>query len=807
MSPDPHPGSIRDSAKSQNPTRRGSQEIGGINPTSGETVAGTDREILSVNVGTSYDLRAKGSPSGGRGVERSEVSTDFPDRRLSSMNEFRRLGVVTWAFLTLSASTGAAEPTRTTANVPVEIAFTSVRDRPDPFNDIHLDAVFRSPSGKTFRVPTFWAGGRVWKVRYASGEVGEHRFRTEGNDVADTGLQGIEGRVEVGSYGGANPLFQHGPIKVAADKRHMEHADGTPFFWLGDTWWMGLCHRLHFPDEFATLAADRKAKGFNVVQIVAGLYPDMPPFDPRGANEAGFPWEPKYARIRPQYFDAVDLRLRYLVEQGITPCVVGMWGYFMPEMGVDKSNQHWRYLIARYGSWPVVWCVAGEANLPYYQAKGFPFDDREQVHKWTEVLRYVRATDPFRRPTTIHPTAIRLYTARNATDDAALLDFDLLQTPHGQREAAAITLQAARESYAARPRMPVIDGEASYERLSDSLPTEWTRAMFWICMAEGAAGHTYGANGIWQCNRKGQPHGNSPSGGNYGVISWDDAMNLPGSGQLGAGKTFLTKFAWTRFEPHPEWVTWDAPASAQPPELGRWIWFPEGDASKDAPVEARFFRRAFSIPEGKGIVRARLRLAADDKFTAWVNGKEAGTGGAWNDPSVIDVTASLHAGQNLIAIRAENAKAPVKLNPAGLIAGLEVELQDGSIIRIGTDATWSASKVETPGWREVGPVVGVWPKALDMGPIGMNPWGTPQPRAAFPPLAFGSPDGPRLFYLLDPKPIIVRGLAPGKTYHATLFDPVKGEEESIGDLKADASGTINRQAPSHGHDWVFSLTP
>ena len=135
---------------------------------------------------------------------------------------------------------------------------------------------------------------------------------------------------------------------------------------------MGLCHRLHWPDEVKTLAADRKAKGFNVIQIVAGLYPDMHPFDPRGANEAGFPWEKEYARIRPEYFDAADQRLQYLVDEGFTPCIVGAWGYFMPWMGVEKAKQHWRYLIARYGALPVVWCAAGEANLPWYLAKPFP---------------------------------------------------------------------------------------------------------------------------------------------------------------------------------------------------------------------------------------------------------------------------------------------------------------------------------------------------------------------------------------------------------------------------------------------------
>ena len=57
-----------------------------------------------------------------------------------------------------------------------------------------------------------------------------------------------------------------------------------------------------------------EAKGFNVIQIVAGPVSGHAPFDPRGANEAGFPWETNYTRIRPNYFNAADERLRYLVD-------------------------------------------------------------------------------------------------------------------------------------------------------------------------------------------------------------------------------------------------------------------------------------------------------------------------------------------------------------------------------------------------------------------------------------------------------------------------------------------------------------
>ncbi len=451
------------------------------------------------------------------------------------------------------------------ANLPVEISFTAERSYGDPFRDVSLAVVFTQPDASALRVPAFWAGGNKWKARYASPQIGLHRWKSECSPAGDAGLDGVSGSIEISPYKGDNPLFSHGPIRIAADERHFEYADRTPFFWLGDTWWMGLSKRLHWPDEFKQLAADRRQRGFNVVQIVAGLYPDMPPFDPRGANEAGFPWEKDFARIRPEYFDAADQRLRHLVDQGITPCIVGAWGYFMPLMGVEKMKSHWRYLIARYGAWPVVWCAAGEANLPYYLAKGFPYDDREQVHGWTEVLRSIRATDPCRRPLTIHPTAINRYTSRHATDDERLLDFDMLQTPHGQAEAAPVAVRAMRESYAAKPTMPVIDGEASYEMLNDNLPTAWTRAMFWLCLTNGAAGHTYGANGIWQVNRRGDPHGASPHGGNYGKIAWDEAMRLPGSEQVALGKKFFESLPWTTLAPIDGAAAWlDEPANAPP---------------------------------------------------------------------------------------------------------------------------------------------------------------------------------------------------------------------------------------------------
>ena len=435
-------------------------------------------------------------------------------------------------------------------NCAAEWTYVSGKQYRDPFNEVSLDVIIQDSAGREQRVPAFWAGENTWSVRYAAPAAGKYKYRTVCSDSANRDLHDRNGDLTVAPYTGENPLYRHGPVRVAPDHRHFEHADGTPFFWLGDTWWMGLCQRLRWPGEFRVLAADRVRKGFTVVQIVAGLYPDMPQFDPRGANEAGYPWEKDYARINPAYFDMADLRIQYLVAQGIVPCVVGAWGYYLPLLGLDRMKQHWRNLVARWGAYPVVWCLAGEGTMPYYLSASKEKDHALQKSGWTEVGAYVRGIDAFHHPVTIHPSD----TARDSVEDQSVLDFDMLQTGHSDRASIPNTVKRVTGSLPRAPKMPVLVGEVCYEGIMEASRQELQRFMFWACMLSGAAGHTYGANGIWQLNTAEQPYGPSPHGRSWGDTPWDVAYQLPGSRQLGLAKGLLGRFAWWRLEPHPEWV-------------------------------------------------------------------------------------------------------------------------------------------------------------------------------------------------------------------------------------------------------------
>jgi hypothetical protein len=449
-----------------------------------------------------------------------------------------------------AAKPGFGEEKAAISGSPTEWSYASGKQYSDPFNQVEVDAIVTLPSGQEERIPAFWAGGSTWRVRYAPPVPGLYKVRSDSTDAANHDLHGQTFTLNVQPYSGQNPHYKHGVLKVAEDQRHFQHADGTPFFWLGDTWWMGLCKRLSWPDGFETLTADRVQKGFTIVQIVAGLYPDMEPFDERGANEVGYPWERDYSRINPAYFDEADVRIQHLADHGLAACIVGFWGYFIPRMGMTKVKQHWRYLVARWGAYPVVWCLAGEGTMPYYLSKTKEQDAEKQKHGLTELARYVHSIDPHHHPVTIHPSS----SARLCVDDPSVLDFDMLQTGHSDRQSVPNTIETVNRSIAASPKMPVLIGEVCYEGIVEASREEVERFMFWAAILSGNGGHTYGANGIWQVNTREKPYGLSPHGHSWGGPPWDIAAQLPGSRQLGLAKALLMRYSWWKLEAKPELV-------------------------------------------------------------------------------------------------------------------------------------------------------------------------------------------------------------------------------------------------------------
>jgi hypothetical protein len=441
-------------------------------------------------------------------------------------------------------------------NCVTEIRFRSSAGYGDAYNEVTLDVVFEGPDGVSPRVPAFWAGGNVWAVRFAGGQVGDYEYRTVCSNPRDEGLHDRTGTITVRPYSGKNPLLRHGRLRVAEDKRHFVQADGTPFFWLGDTWWMGLTIRLDWPKGFKWLAADRVEKGFNLIQIVAGPLPDMDSWDPRGMNEAGFPFEEDFARVNPGFYDHADVKIKHLVDSGLMPCIVGMWGYHLPKMGVEKVKRYWRYIVARYGAYPVVWCIAGEGTMPYYLSRTKQQDKEFQRRAWCEVASYVGQIDPYHNLLSIHPAT----NARDMSEDAALFDFEMLQTGHGCIDSISPTAEKVSSAVAREPKMPVVNSEVNYEGIRGQCWQDVVRLSFYVSVFNGTAGHTYGANGIWQLNQEGKPYGPSPHGRSWGNMPWREAAQLP---RVGIGEASgMGGVPEGRDRPQGDSVHWDTAAVA-----------------------------------------------------------------------------------------------------------------------------------------------------------------------------------------------------------------------------------------------------
>jgi len=172
----------------------------------------------------------------------------------------------------------------------------------------------------------------------------------------------------------------------------------------------------------------------------------------------------------------------------------------------------------------------------------------------------------------------------------------------------------------------------------------------------------------------------------------------------------------------------------EPARLGpsaRWIWRKEGNPAVAVPPGKRYFRRVVNVEAGGRIQSARLVMTADNGFESWVNGRKAGEGDNFTRTYVMDVTPFVKPGANLVAVAATNGgEGP---NPAGLIASLEIRYQNGRTLEASTDRTWEAAGKVQGNWT-VGRIGNPshpaaaqgWSPAMELGPLGMAPWGDVQ---------------------------------------------------------------------------------
>jgi hypothetical protein len=453
-----------------------------------------------------------------------------------------------------------------------ERELTADRERTRPYlrpDEAPLTATFRhAASGSRVTVEGFWDGGRTWRVRFAPGLAGAWEWETASDDPA---LAGQGGAFEVRAPGpeeiAANPNL-HGHVRVAPDGRHFVHADGAPFLLLGDTNWAMNTERCGLGDgdgPFFLWLRDRQAKDYSAVMTEC-MEIDQP-------NEGGYPFpgntswpgNGRFDDLNPAYFAGLDRRMAAVWEAGLAVCLHPTW--IGKQVGMAPEDAAWfsRYIMARYGAYNLIWSLSGEYQYAYTHS-----EIRWTRADWRALGETVAAANAYGHPISVHPSGRQnvedpiewgeeAHQASSGGEfhDEPWLDHNWLQTGHSLDRLWRVPQRVA-ENYARTPAKPVLHAEGFYERQNiEGASARMVRWQAWSAFLNGAAGHVYGAAGVWQFYDPSASVGIGADRTNsrpWHGQSWREALDYAGGKQLAHLLAFFRALPWHRLEPHREWL-------------------------------------------------------------------------------------------------------------------------------------------------------------------------------------------------------------------------------------------------------------
>ncbi len=463
--------------------------------------------------------------------------------------------------------------------VMCELELTSSATYEDPVYTVETDVIFRhKESGETLCIPAFWDGGTTWRVRFAPTQVGEWEFYTTCSDTENTGLHHRAGTVTCQAYTGDLAIYKHGFVRSEPGKNYFTYADGTPFFYLGDTYWNlplleldsygSVASQAHagiteqeaaangITSQFTYVMDYRAEQGYTVIQseplskwTAAGgqtWFADTKgDIFVQGVNEAIL-----------EKFQQYDRYFAYIAEKGFvhahtqfgwpTNLMDACFGGQITDEQLEKLCRYW---VARYGAYPVMWTTTQEGDNDYYGERGDSTATPE-TNPWRLVFSYVQAYDVYDHPATCHQEHWDYTTVENSA----------FNTLDGYSWYAAQYHTSSKEepdwhrlrAYWNNPgSMPVINYEGRYDHL-------WTgsygsRAQGWIAFLNGQAGYGYGVQplwGIWASGTMGTDWVGQDEWGEFEQDgTWLEGLRAEAGEQVTYIKQFLSEIEWWKLAP------------------------------------------------------------------------------------------------------------------------------------------------------------------------------------------------------------------------------------------------------------------
>ena len=289
-----------------------------------------------------------------------------------------------------------------------ELTFEARNHYDNPYTDVELWVRLQGPDFDK-KVYGFWDGDNIYKVRLVATRPGAWSWTLHSN-VEDPGFSNRSGSFSAVVWTDeeiADNPNRRGFLRATANGHALNYGDGTPFFYIADTWWAASTWRFPFkgaaPEPgyvpvpgmgFEEALQFRKNQGYNGITMITsfpswqkdGHEPnvisgeDIPlrrpwvidgkiavmadengnvPFKFPG-RVPGFPEVvPDFDRINPDYFRNLDKKMEYLSEIGFIPFLEAVRRDHGPAW---KHYYDWpvsyiryvQYLVARYGCYNII---------------------------------------------------------------------------------------------------------------------------------------------------------------------------------------------------------------------------------------------------------------------------------------------------------------------------------------------------------------------------------------------------------------------------------------------------------------------
>ncbi len=327
------------------------------------------------------------------------------------------------------------------------------------------------------------------------------------------------------------------PLKISANGRYFVDQTGRPFLWHADTPWE-LFSKIS-KDEALLYLDKRKAQGFTTIAVM--LSPHTETSKSKAGGHTMFNPTNDITKPNMGYFDHAAWVVKEAEKRGIQVAILSLWfgccktnhHHFAPFLNDNNARTYGTFLGTHFKDNPNIFWLHGGDSSPIRNDNNLNFDKTNAVR---ELAAGIDATGaPHLQSYDGRPVGGTLATELSLSlfPGDTWLDFGMISsyTPYYQHFQDAYKITPVRPLVLSRSRLE--------ETWQPWTPLRIRQQPYWALFA-GAAGQTFGQEGVYQFGGK-----------------WKEKLETPGTKEMIYCKRLMDSRPWHLLEPDSDntWLT------------------------------------------------------------------------------------------------------------------------------------------------------------------------------------------------------------------------------------------------------------